>query len=85
MPRPRSSLALRLQISQEAWEFGLPKLGWAKTYDAEFIALDCLFNCPLLTRIADSSAGLPAGGDHRPNAAMSESQEKFRSSSAKFE
>jgi predicted nucleic acid-binding protein len=33
----------------EAWNLAA-QLGWAKTYDAEYIALARLLDCPLLTR-----------------------------------
>lgn len=35
----------------EAWEVA-EQLGWAKTYDAEYVALARLLNCRLLTRDA---------------------------------
>ncbi len=41
----RSSQRLYL----EAWDLA-SQLGWAKTYDAEYIALARLLNCPLLTK-----------------------------------
>jgi predicted nucleic acid-binding protein len=33
----------------EAWSLAA-QLGWAKTYDAEYIALARLLNCPMLTK-----------------------------------
>ena len=36
------------RLRQEAWEIAT-RLGWAKTYDAEYVALARLLDCPLLT------------------------------------
>lgn len=41
---PRAPRSLR----QEAWRVA-DTLGWAKTYDAEYVALARLLDCPLLT------------------------------------
>ena len=37
------------RLYAEAWDLAL-RLGWAKSYDAEYIALARLLNCPLLTK-----------------------------------
>jgi predicted nucleic acid-binding protein len=47
--RPAKHLRLAWQISE--------KLGWAKTYDAEYVALAQLLNCPLLTTDARLARG----------------------------
>ncbi len=39
------------RLHQEAWRIA-EKLGWAKTYDAEYVALARLLRCPLVTRDA---------------------------------
>lgn len=36
------------QLGEEAWRFA-DQLGWAKTYDAEYVALASLLDCRLLT------------------------------------
>ncbi len=36
------------RLRQRAWEIAA-RLGWAKTYDAEYVALAQVSNCPLLT------------------------------------
>lgn len=36
------------RLRKEAWEVA-NRLGWAKTYDAEYVALARLYHCPLLT------------------------------------
>lgn len=36
------------RLYREAWSVA-ERLGWAKTYDAEFVALALLSRCPLLT------------------------------------
>lgn len=36
------------RLSREAWSIA-ETLGWAKTYDAEYVALARLLECPLLT------------------------------------
>lgn len=51
--RPRRPKGLR----EEAWRIA-DRLGWAKTYDAEYLALAQLLSCRLLT----SDAKLKAGG-----------------------
>ena len=35
-------------LARDAWEVAT-QLGWAKSYDAEFVALACELDCPLLT------------------------------------
>ena len=37
------------RLYTDAWNLAA-QLGWAKTYDAEYIALARLLNCPLLTK-----------------------------------
>jgi predicted nucleic acid-binding protein len=37
------------RLYEEAWTLAA-ELGWAKTYDAEYVALARLLNCPLLTK-----------------------------------
>ena len=47
------------RLSQEAWEIA-SRLGWAKTYDAEYVALARLLGCALLTidgKLARAAAG----------------------------
>ncbi len=36
------------RLADEAWRFA-DELGWAKTYDAEYVALASLLNCRLVT------------------------------------
>ena len=36
------------RLREEAWKVA-DRLGWAKTYDAEYVALARLLHCPLLT------------------------------------
>jgi predicted nucleic acid-binding protein len=47
--KPSAHLARAWHISE--------KLGWAKTYDAEYVALAQLLNCPLLTTDARLARG----------------------------
>ena len=58
--------AIRLRqparLRKEAWEIA-NRLGWAKTYDAEYVALARLLNCPLLT--IDARLARTAGREAR--------------------
>ena len=36
------------KLIEEAWRIA-DELGWAKTYDAEYVGLACLLKCPLVT------------------------------------
>ncbi|TAN20560.1 MAG: PIN domain-containing protein [Acidobacteria bacterium] len=47
------------QLRQEAWAIA-ERLGWAKTYDAEYVALARLIHCPLLTVDARLARGAAA-------------------------
>ncbi len=56
----RAAILLRqpARLRREAWEVAT-RLGWAKTYDAEYVALARLCHCPLLTidaRLARTAA-----------------------------
>ena len=49
-----------LELGPEAWRVA-EELGWAKTYDAEYVALACHLDAPLLTldaRLRSSAGGL---------------------------
>jgi len=49
-------------LSDEAWRIA-DRLGWAKTYDAEYLALSRLLKCRLLT----TDAKLKASGSRVTN------------------
>ena len=50
------------RLRREAWQIAT-RLGWAKTYDAEYVALARILDCPLLT--IDAKLATRAAGEAR--------------------